>query len=80
MPPSSVQDPASSTLRPTDLHCLLKHSLQQRTLAWLGGHVESDTGLEGPTQVRAESQSMAAKIASLGRMTPMLATVFNSVK
>jgi len=30
--------------------------------------------------VRAESQSMAAKIASLGRMTPMLATVFNSVR
>jgi len=30
--------------------------------------------------VRAESQSMAAKMASLGSMTPMLATVFKRVK
>ena len=55
-------------------------SFEVHTLAWLAGHAVAETGLEEPTQVRVESQSMAAKIASLGSMTPMLATVFNSVR
>ena len=53
---------------------------QKLTFAWLAGHAELGTGLEAPMHSRADSQSMAAKIASLGRMTPILAMVFNKVK
>ena len=52
----------------------------QRTCPLLAAHAEAGKTASVPMQALVESQSMEAKMASLGSMTPILLIVFSSVR